>query len=360
MPFSRPTLATIYDRMIADYEQRLADDGPVSAISRKLGAILIAVFAGSVYACYGFLVKLSRQFFFTTAETEYLEWHARKYGLPRKVATKATGRVQFTGTNGTPIPAGTEVQRSDGFIYVTDSLVTISGGRANVDCTASEAGTIGNDDTGADLSLVSPISGIDSTVTITQEFDGGTEEETNSELVTRLLQRTQNPPGSGNEGDYQRWALEVAGIGRAWTKTAADWYGAGTVGVIIATSTLETVSPTIFSNVETYIETKRPVGADVTISDPVPINITFDISITPNTSELQTAINDALNEVFLIESEPGETLKISALRQAIGNSGVDDYEITEIYKDGTPQGVGDIVTTNLDLARFQSVTYSTL
>lgn len=350
MPFTRPTVQTIYGRMKADLEQRLDH---TNWLSRSLLLTMLVVFAGAIYLAYGFLVRLSKELFFTTAD-EFLDWHAQLWGLPRKDATKAytgPGGYRFTGVDTTVIPEGTAVQTEDGTVFLTDDEVTITGGVALVSLTAQVKGSQGNVEAET-MTLVNPIAGVDSEGTVIIQPGGGTDQETNDELISRLLQRTRNPPGSGNVGDYERWAREVSGVGRAWARGANDWKGVGTVGVIIATSSLDIVDAQTRIEVGDYIESKRPVGADVDIEDPVPVACGFDISITPNTSAVQTEIQEELTLLFLTTSEPGGTLKISEIRKAISSTSVVDYEITDIYKDTISQGVGNIETTLLELARF--------
>ena len=356
MPFDRPKIDTIYNRMKADAEQRLEN---TNWFSRSLVLILIAVFAGAIYLCYGFLVRLSKQLFFTTADEEFVEWHARKYGLPRKPAEFATGQVRFFGVDTTLIPEGTEIETEDGTIYETDEDVYISGPDVEVGITAVIAGTSGNTSV-TTMTLVTPIIDINSTVQVIESPDGGIDQETIPELVARLLQRTQNPPGSGNVGDYERWALEVSGVGRAFILDSNNWAGAGTVGVIIASASLEVVSAAIKTNVENYIDTKRPIGADVDVEDIIPKNCDFEIDITPNTTEFQNLIDEALEEIFILESEPGGTMLISQINQAIGSTGINDYSITAITVDGVPIAVGNIEQTGLNTSRFGSAIYSDL
>lgn len=356
MAFETPTIETIYNRMKADLEERLDTS---NWFSRSMALTLLAVFAGAIYPCYAYLTNISKQIFFNTANLEYLYWHLRKYGLPLKPAGYATGTIQATGTNGTLIPEDTEWQTESGEVFVTDADVTISGGVADLDITAQVAGTDGNVSV-TTMDLVTAIVDVDTTATVTETPSGGTDQETQAEAVARLLQRTANPPGSGNEGDYERWALETSGVGRVWVKRADDWYGAGTVGVILATSALEVVDSAVKSAAETYIDSKRPVGADVYVVDPIPNDVDYYISITPNTSAIQTAITAALTERHLLDSEPGESMKISAIRTAIGSTGVTDYTITSIEVDGTPVSVADLTSTGLNLLRFNSATYASL
>lgn len=366
MALTRPTLTTIYERMKADAEQRFEN---TNWVSRSLMLIILAVVAGAIYLCYGFLLRVAQQLFFTTADDDFVRQYGRLYNLPRKAAEFAEGTVTFTGVNGTPIPQYTEVQTTDGTIFETQALATIAAGVASVDIKAQESGVDGNV-TATTMQLVTPIPDIDSECTVTSYIagssvingtSGGADEETKAEHVTRLLQRTQNPPGSGNTDDYERWALEISGVGRAWCLDANDWLGAGTCGVIIATSNLDAVGASVKSEVESYIDSKRPVGAIVTVEDPVLVNVNYYISIYPNNAATQTAINTALTNLFLVTSEPGGTIKITDYEYAIKGTGVQDFEITGMYVGAVSYGGAvNVVMTGIQVARFGSVSYATL
>lgn len=363
MSFTRPTVSTIYGRMKADLEERL---GNTNWFSRSLALILLAVFAGAIYLCYGFLIRLSEQFFFTKASTEFLDWHARLYGLTRKAAGYASKSIEFTGTNGKVIEEGTRVKaditsfRSTVQIqFETTEEVTIASGVAEATIQAVESGTDSNCEVDT-VSLINPIDGVDTAATVLEDLEAGTDQETNDELIVRLLQRTQNPPGSGNKRDYERWALEVDGVERAWGLGAEEWLGVGTCGVILANSTLEPVGSTILADAVEYIDTKRPVGADVDVRDVTNKNVSIIVSITPNTEETQADIGEALAEVFIVDAYPGGEMLLSHIRKAISNAGIDDFEITDIEVDSVSVGVIDLVNTGVNVFRFYSATYSEL
>ena len=284
--FDRPTLDTIYQRMKADAEQRFENS---NWASKALALILLMAFAGGIYLCYGFLRTMAKQFFFTTANDEYVQWHGRKYGLPRKAAEFATCEAyRFTGVNTTDVPEGTEVQADDGTIFITDALVTIASSIADAALTAAESGTGGNVDT-ATLTLVTPITDIDDKGTVVTEISGGVDQETLSEHKARLLQRTQNPPGSGNTHDYERWALEISGVGRSWGRDAGDWLGAGTAGVIIGSATLDPVAAATKTLVEANIERNRPIGSSVDVTDILPAQVDLWVSISPEQLHVPSA-----------------------------------------------------------------------
>lgn len=368
MSFDRPTLLIIYTRMKADLEQRFSN---TSWASRSLALIIIAVFTGGIYLCYGFLRRLAKQLFFTTALDSYVKWYGRKYGLPRKNAEFSVGTVRFTGVDTTAIPQYTEVETADGVIFRTDTAAAISGTYIDVDITALDSGEDSNVQT-ATMTLVTPIVDIDDEVSVISYFEltppfsrsgtnSGVDEETKAEHITRLLQRTQNPPGSGNIADYERWALEISGVGRAWGYDAEDWLGAGTAAVVIASAELEVVAAATKTEVETYIESVKPLGASIDVEDPIPSEIDFGISITPNTSTFQSLINTALTNIFIVTSSPGGTVLLSDMEFAIKSTGINDFEITTISINGISMGTpGNIVSVGLNLSRFKSATYAAL
>lgn len=359
MSFSKPSLETIYQRIKADMEARLNTDRNITRFS-FLG-ITVYVFAGAIYLLYGFLIFISDQLFISTATYKYLDRLGREYGLPRKAATFATGQVTFTGVETTVILADTLLQSQDGVEFATISEVTITGGSALADIQAETgwAGSIGNvEDT--TLQLVSPITGVDSEATVTTPLSGGVDEETDDELRARLLQRTQTPPSSGTINDYIRWALEVPGVGRAWALSAEDYLGPGTVGVVIADSTLNIVDPAVKTAVEDNISANKPEVAYVDVNDIDRVNTNYYISITPNTTEFRDSITQSLEDLHLAQAAPNGTILLVDIQDAIYKTGINNYEITDIELNSVSIGVTDITTTGFETAVFNTVTFQDL
>jgi len=323
-----------------------------TAIPRfSLLGVLATVFAGAVHLLYGFLENISNQLFPDTAVSQFLDRIANYYGLPRKAATFAAGTILLTGTDTTVVLAGTQVQNSEGFTYSTVSEVSITGGIANVDIQADVAGSEPNTEE-TTLDLVAPIVGVDTETQATVPPNGGQDTETDSALRSRLLHRLQNPPASGTATDYERWALEVAGVGKAWTLAAEQYAGAGTVAIVIATDQLAVVSATVKQNTQTYIDTVRPVGAQADVVDLNPLATELDIKLDPNIQEIRDAVDNNLQDLFIASTEPGGTLFLSHIRSAIASAGVLNYEITDIRVSGNSIGVADIITTGLDTPVF--------
>ena len=228
MAFTRPTLEELNTRISTDIESRLT--GGAKLLRRSTLKVLATVFAGAVHVIYGFLNWIYKQAFPDTAESENLERWSNIWGITRTPAEFSQGNVTFTGTNGVEIPAGTEIQLSNGTTYTTDALGTVSGGTVTIAVTATVAGPDSDADASTAISLSSPITGITTQGTVAAGgLTGGIDEESDDDLRTRLLARIQNAPHGGNANDYVAWAKEVSGVTRAWVIEA--YLGLGTVGV---------------------------------------------------------------------------------------------------------------------------------
>lgn len=329
MSFSRPTLTELIERVRADIDARVP--GADSRLPLSLLNALAVVFAGAAHGLYGNLDWLSRQLFPDTAEVEFLDRWASIWGVARKAATFAAGPVDFTGIDGTDIPAGSTLRRSDGAEYTSDALVTIAAGVASATVQAVEAGAAGNALAGHVLNLVSPIAGIDGAATVAAGgLAGGADTESDESLRDRLLARLRFAPHGGAAGDYERWALEVAGVTRAWAVAAA--LGPGTVAVRFMTDdlTIDGIPDAAkVIEVQAYIDGLRPITAGVTVSAPLPIALDFTITLTPNIAAVQAAVDAALTDLIRREAEPGAAILVSHIREAISTAaGETDHVLT--------------------------------
>ncbi len=321
MSFNRPTITQLITRAQNDIDSRLP------GVDAKLRVTLINAVVNGVAAVshglYGHLDWLSKQIIPDTAEDELLERHASWWGINRNSATAAIGSVIFTGSNGVVIPAGTLLQRSDEAEFTTDSEVTISAATANVSVTASIHGQSANTTASSVLTIVSPIAGVNSeSVVDGAGLNSGTDIETIDALRERLRQRVQQPPHGGAKHDYDAWAKEVSGVTRSWTFPL--WFGDGTVGVFFTRDNDASLipDPTEVAEVQTYLDSVRPVTASVTAIAPIAAAQDMIIQISPNTVDVQTAIEASLKDLFRLEAQVEDgngsgTLLISHIREAI-------------------------------------------
>ncbi|MGE4292399.1 MAG: baseplate J/gp47 family protein [Desulfovibrio sp.] len=315
MPWTRPTLAQLTERITTDLESRLLDGG--GAMRRSVVGVLARVFAGACYLLHGFLEFMALQPFADSNEAEFLARKASVWGLSRVAATFASGSVIFSGPNGAVIPAGTELRRADDVLFRTTADATISGGTATATATAQLSGADGNTDASTALSLLSPVSGVTAAAVGTGGIVGGVDEEGDESLRARLLDRLRQPPHGGSAYDYVSWALEVSGVTRAWVYPS--WVGEGTVGLTFVRDGDTSPIPDSedVAAVQDHIDEVRPVTAEVTVFSPVAASLDVDVRITPDTVAVRAAVQAELADLFLRESEPGATILISRLREAV-------------------------------------------
>jgi len=347
MAFSRPVLSDLITRAINDILARLP--GSDAALRRSNLNVLARVHAGAVHGLYGFIDWVSKQVMYDTAEAEYLERWSTIWGVNRLAAAFATGSVTVTGVNGTVIPAGTELQRADDALYTTDADATIAAGAATVAVTASAAGAAGNADSGTALALTSPIAGIDSSVT-SGALSGGADAETDAALRTRFIARIQQPPHGGAEYDYETWALEVAGVTRAWVYPGENGAGSLVVRFVRDNDVSPIPDAGEVATVQAYIDTVRPVTAQVLAAAPVAVPLDFSIQVTPNTQAVKDAVTAELADLISRESEPGGTLYLSHIRAAISaGAGETNYSM--------PTPNADIVSATGDMTTMGTITW---
>lgn len=356
MAYVRPTLAELYERIKADAEGRLTSDVKIAPSS--LWGVFSIVIAGASFLVSGFLDWISKQQFVDTAdETGLTRWGAI-YGVPRKSPTFATGTVEFTGTAATVVASGTQVQNSAGGVYLTQAAFTI-GTSTSVAAEATISGIIGNTDD-AELSLVSPLSGVNTDVPVVSGFDDGEDLETVELWVARILQRIQNPPSSGTTGDYERWALTQSAVSYAWGFDAEDWQGAGTVGVAVSGPGFDALTGGEVATVQAYIDTVKPAPAFVTVYTPDPLDVDIQIEIKPNTTTVSDAITAAISELYSADAAPGATMLISRLLSAIGSAGASDFNVLGIDVDGAPVGVANYTVQLDEVPRVGTLTFTAL
>lgn len=319
MPFERPTLAQLVARARADLESRMA--GTDAHLRRTYEDAVAVIQGGQAHGLHGHLVWLSQQIIPDTAEEEFMVRWASIFGVNRLDATAAQGPILLTGTDTTVCPAGTQWRRSDGVVYDVDADATISGESvvAQVTATDDHLGSNGNSLAGQSLQIVSPIAGIDSTAVVQAPgILNGANRETLESLLERLLLRIQKPPKGGGPGDYERWAREVAGVTRAWELPAYN--GLGTVGLTFLTDGEVDPIPNAgkVDEVQAYIDTKAPITAAVNVFAPTAVVQPIVLStLTPNSAAVQAAVTAELTDLWLRKAQPGGTIYLSQIREAI-------------------------------------------
>ena len=319
MAFERPTLPELIARVQSDAESRLGK----KAMRWTLIPVLSRVIAGVSHTLHGHIAFVLRQIFSSTAEGAYLERRASEFGIYRKQAISAVGTVTFTGTG--VVPEGTQIQTEDGAVYVTTA--DSSGGTAQI--RAAVAGKAGNASAGMELTLVSPIAGIQS-VCVASELTGGADAEDDEALRERLLYRQKTPPKAGTKADYVKWSLEVPGVTRAWCFPKELGQGHVTVRFMTDGMTENGVpNETMIKAVTDHITEEMPVTAVLHVVAPVPKKLDMTIDILPDTSQIRKKVEGAIASAIYVEAEPSGAILFTALDRAVASvSELQSYRIT--------------------------------
>ena len=326
--FSRPTRSDLISRDKDDLNGRMP--GADSRLRRSTVNALATMHGGALDGAYGYLDYIADQVFPDSADDLHLPRIASFWGVTPKAPTAASGPAASTGTNGTPLPSGSVLQRGDGESYATTALATVAGGAITVNVQAVDPGSAGDCDAGGVLSLVSPVDGVASQFTVGEaSVAGGFDAETMPELLARLEQRVQNPPQGGGPGDYVGWALQMPGVTRAWEYPL--WMGLGTVGLAFVLDDRPDIFPldADVAAMQAWLESFAPVTAVPVAFAPTPLVVNFTLSVTPNTSPVQTAVEAELADFFSRQAQPGSPLPKSQYDQAISfAAGETDHTVT--------------------------------
>lgn len=336
MPFNRPSLPDL----VAEAESNIASrlPGADSRLKRSALSVLARVQAGLAHGIYGFVAWVFLQVLPHTASEEYLYRHARN--VRRKAAAYAKGQAQARGASGALIAAGTKFKSDAGQEYASQSDCRLGqAGAGLVSLEALSPGAASNAAPGAKLSLVSPVAGVDGSLTVAAAgISGGTDEESADSWRQRILERWQKPPRGGSKTDYETWAKEVPGITRAWCYP--EWLGLGTVGVVVLSddAPADTGGPvpdaTTLARVEAYLKDsrRRPVTChDIYVIAPTlkPLDLVIS-GLTPNAAEVRASVAAELEDLLRREAEPGGELLISHIRAAISTAaGEWDHTLVE-------------------------------
>lgn len=328
MPFNKPTLSTIVDRIQADLKARIT--GASTLLRNSVLKILSVVFSGAVHLLYDYLEYMKDQLFISTADTRHLERQGGEYGIFRSFGAKATGSLTATGVNGTVIAEGTRFQSVLGVNYVSLTAATVAGGVASISVEAEAVGTTGNQTAGSALTFISPLPGVNTSVLVDSGgLINGEDQESDDTLRDRILTRKRQPPSGGTEADYQVWAKEVSGVTRAWT--FPQLYGDGTIGLAFARDNDSSPIPSAaeLAVVRAYVVshtdplTGKTIGCPVTAEPGLfvialePLAVNFYIKVSPYNATVVASMQSKLEDLLLERGGPGEEISISQMYEAI-------------------------------------------
>jgi len=232
---------------------------------------------------------------------------------------------------------------------------------AGVDIDSVDFGASQNLDAGTNLSLQSPIVGVDDTMVVDfGAIGGGTDQESTEALRGRMLDKIQNPVAHFNVAAITEKAKEIAGVTRVFVQEITPAIGQVTIYFMRDNDDDPIPSGSEITSVKDNILTINPANTsdnDVIVLAPtaVPTGFTFS-SLTPNTSTMQTAINANLAQFFDERTDVGVNVDEDAYRAAVFNT-VDTVtgDVVQTFSLSSPSG--DIAIAAGEIGTLGSVTY---
>ena len=203
------TQALNFEQIRANYLRDLQNQNPAAHVhagsDNHVRATAIAAVGEGQYQHQEWIL---RQAFADTADSAYLEKHAAKYGIYRKAATFAGGKVRVRGAVGAAVPVGQQINVGEQ-VYLTASAAAIgASGSVDVAVIAAVAGSRQNQTAQTAAVLQSVPAGIDRAAVLL-EMVGGTDTESDESLLARYEERLRRPAAGGNQYDFRNWCLEV-------------------------------------------------------------------------------------------------------------------------------------------------------
>ncbi|MEP9378379.1 baseplate J/gp47 family protein [Aquabacter sp. CN5-332] len=248
----------------------------------------------------------------TTTDLAVLRMQGADLVVYQKGAAAAGGTIVGTGQAGLTYPAGVR-WLSAGATYVSTAPFTAAGdGSFSAAVQAETIGAVTNRDAGAVMTLADP----SLYPTLSQEAEvgvggigGGADVEGVESLKGRILRRKAQPPQGGALPDYERFALEVPGVLKAWAFQFVGGLGSISVFFLFAGRTNLIPEPGDVAAVQAHIDSLRMIRVDDTVAQaPIadPVNITIADLVT-DTPEVRAAIEANVDAMFLARVKPGVT-----------------------------------------------------
>lgn len=182
-----------------------------------------------------------------------------------------------------------------------------------------------NVESGSELTLQSPIAGASSNAYVGYTpISGGTNQETNSQLRARTLDKIQNPVAQFNIAAITEKAKEVPGVTRVFVYPITPAVGQVTIYFMRDNDDDPIPDSGEVTAVKNKILEITPINtaeSDVIVEAPTGLDVDFTFtSISPNTPGMQQAIINNLEQFFAEETEVGENIPSSQYIAAIQNT----------------------------------------
>lgn len=312
MPFYRPTRDEIRRRIQSDFRFAFGNDAVLYVGTMEYA--FCEAMVGLSHAKHGRLDQIYRDAFpHLASEPALVKW-AAFYNVFRNKALYATGNVTLSGVDGSPVPKGTILVRSDGFEYrvLDDHLIgELAVGEVLLAVQAKIPGALGNSTLPGDtqLRVQSSLDGVDSYCESASGLSGGADAEEVTALRARLLAILAEPAGGGKVGDYVRWAKMVTGVTRAWEYGRVPKLGHVTTLFMCDLEANPFPTPTKVAEVKAMQMLFAPIALpEPIVQEPLAHALTLEIELTIEDdavlADVKTAIVASIQEMLKVRMAP--------------------------------------------------------
>lgn len=224
-----------------------------------------------------------------------------------------------------------------------------------------EFGVLQNQDANAILKFQSPIVGVDDSSGVDfNQIGGGSDQETEDSLRSRMLSTIQNPIAHFNVADIEQAALTVPGVTRVFVQEITPLLGQVTILFMRDNDINPIPVGSEITDVKDVILLIKPANTgdvDVIVAAPVAVTVNFVFSVmVPNTSTMQNAVTANLQQFFAENTDVGADVQSDGYRSAIFNT--IDSETGQPITNFTLTGpVGDVTIASGEIGVLGSVTY---
>lgn len=239
--------------------------------------------------------------------------------------------------------------------------ITVTCDCATINVISNGNGTVQNLDSGAILTLTTPISGVDTTAYVQSlGLIGGQDEESDADLLVRTLQSRANPVANFNPAAIEKEALKIQGVTRVLVKRITPEIGQVTIlfvrdnddNIIPDGSEVAEVKAAIIA-----ILPATSAESDVFVLAPTPVitNYIF-TSISPDTPTMRTAITENINAFYEDEVTFETDITEDKYRSAIIDT-IDPETGDSLASFALSNPSGDIVVTTNEIGIPGDITF---
>ena len=214
---------------LSELQKRITTDFGVGGLPHSFASHLATAMAGCFHMLYSHTELELAKLLPDTAIGESLERWGKIWGVERKKAEPAKGRIEIEAFGPCLIAKGTKFLVGSIEYQASSSFEVKEAGKNEISICATSIGIHGNVEPGSKITLASPQQNVASEAVIIS-LGGGSDLEEDESLRNRLLFAIQNPPQGGAVVDYIRWISSVSGVYRAFVRTASE-KNPGVIGI---------------------------------------------------------------------------------------------------------------------------------